>query len=36
VRGIPTLILFKDGQIKGQMVGVNPKSDIVSLVQKNL
>jgi thioredoxin 1 len=36
VRGIPTLILFKDGQIKGQMVGVNPKSNIVSLVQKNL
>jgi len=32
VRGIPTLILFKDGQIKGQMVGVNPKSNIVSLV----
>lgn len=36
VRGIPTLILFKDGQIKGQMVGVNPKANIVSLVQKNL
>lgn len=36
VRGIPTLILFKDGQIKGQMVGVNPKNNIVSLVQKNL
>jgi thioredoxin 1 len=36
VRGIPTLILFKDGQIKGQMVGVNPKSNIVQLIQKNL
>jgi thioredoxin 1 len=36
VRGIPTLILFKDGQIKGQMVGVNPKASIVSLVQKSL
>jgi len=36
VRGIPTLILFKNGQIQGQMVGVNPKSNIVSLVQKNL
>jgi thioredoxin 1 len=36
VRGIPTLILFKEGQIKGQMVGVNPKSNIVSLLQKNL
>ena len=36
ILSIPTLILFKDGQIKGQMVGVNPKSNIVSLVQKNL
>ncbi len=36
VRGIPTLILFKEGQIKGQMVGVNPKSSIVSLIQKNI
>jgi thioredoxin 1 len=34
VRGIPTLILFKDGQVKGQMVGVNPKSNIVQLIQK--
>jgi thioredoxin 1 len=36
VRGIPTLILFKEGQIKGQMVGANPKSNIVQLIQKNL
>ena len=36
VRGIPTLILFKDGRIQGQMVGVNPKSNIVSLLQKSL
>ncbi len=36
VRGIPTLILFKGGQIKAQMVGANPKSSIVSLIQKNL
>jgi thioredoxin len=36
IRGIPTLILFKAGQIKGQMVGVNPKASIVSLIQKNL
>jgi len=36
VRGIPTLIVFKNGQIQGQMVGVNPKSNIVSLVQKSL
>lgn len=36
VRGIPTLILFKNGQIQGQMVGVNPKASIVSMVQKSL
>ncbi len=36
VRGIPTLILFKGGQIKGQMVGATPKSNIVQLIQKNL
>jgi thioredoxin 1 len=36
IRGIPTLILFKGGQIKGQMVGVNPKSNIVALIQKNI
>lgn len=35
VRGIPTLILFKDGQIKGQLVGVSPKANIVALIQKN-
>ena len=36
VRGIPTLILFKNGQIQGQMVGVNPKASIVSPLQKSL
>jgi thioredoxin 1 len=36
VRGIPTLILFKQGQIQGQMVGVNPKSNIVQLIRKSL
>src|SRR5512145_2303960 len=36
VRGIPTLILFKNGQIQGQMVAVNPKASIVSMVQKSL
>ena len=36
VRGIPTLILFKDGQIKGQLVGVSPKANIVALIQKNV
>jgi thioredoxin 1 len=36
VRGIPTLILFKDGQVKGQLVGANPKASILALIQKNL
>ncbi|MBI5576099.1 MAG: thioredoxin [Deltaproteobacteria bacterium] len=36
IRGIPTLILFKEGQIKGQMVGVNTKAGIVSLIQKGM
>ena len=36
VRGIPTLSLFKDGQIKGQLVGVSPKANIVALIQKNV
>src|SRR4030042_2529138 len=36
VRGIPTLILFRDGPIKGQMVGGNPKNNIAQLLQKNL
>lgn len=36
IRGIPTLILFKGGQIKGQMVGVNPKTSIVSLIRNNI
>ena len=36
VMSIPTLILFKEGQIKGQMVGVNTKAGIVSLIQKGM
>lgn len=29
IRGIPTLIFFKDGQIKGTLVGNQPKSEII-------
>jgi len=36
VRGIPTLILFKEGQVKEQIAGMNSKSNIVSLLQKNV
>ena len=36
VRGIPTLILFKDGQIVDQLVGAVPKNQLESLIQKAL
>jgi thioredoxin 1 len=34
VSSIPTLILFKDGQLKDQIVGVRSKDDIVKWVEK--
>ncbi len=36
VRGIPTLILFKDGQLVGQKVGAAPKSVLKQWVQSTL
>jgi thioredoxin 1 len=36
VRGIPTLILFKDGKVVDQVVGAVPKATIESLVKKAL
>ncbi|TAN60424.1 thioredoxin [bacterium] len=36
VRGIPTLILFKDGKVVDQLVGAVPKSQITALVNKAL
>jgi thioredoxin 1 len=36
VRGIPTVILFKDGQVVDQVVGAVPKAQIESLVKKAL
>lgn len=36
VRGIPTLILFKDGEIVDQLVGSVPKSQIEALINKAL
>ena len=36
VRGIPTLILFRDGELKSTKVGLTPKSDIVSWIKENL
>jgi len=36
VRGIPTLILFKDGVIVDQVVGAVPKSQLDALIEKAL
>ncbi|MEW6775981.1 MAG: thioredoxin [Bdellovibrionota bacterium] len=34
IRGIPTLLLFKGGQLVGQIVGAQPKSKFVEMLQK--
>ena len=36
VRGIPTLILFKDGKILDQIVGAVPKARLKALMEKAL
>jgi len=36
VRGIPTLILFKDGKVVDQVVGAVPKSQLDALISKAL
>jgi thioredoxin 1 len=36
VRGIPTLLLIKDGQVVDQLVGNHPKNVIVQAIQKLL
>ncbi len=36
VRGIPTLILFKDGNVVNQLVGAVPKSQITELIDKGV
>ena len=35
IRGIPTLLLFKDGEIVSQKVGAVPKSQLVEWVQSS-
>jgi thioredoxin 1 len=34
VRGIPNLILFKDGELKEQIVGAVPKGHLVKAIEK--
>jgi len=36
IRGIPTLILFKDGKVVDQVVGAVPKSQLEALLNKAL
>jgi len=36
VRGIPTVILFKDGKVLDQVVGAVPKSQLEALINKAL
>ncbi|WKZ32329.1 MAG: thioredoxin [Thermodesulfobacteriota bacterium] len=36
VRGIPTLILFKDGKVVDQLVGAVPKDQVKELIEKAL
>jgi len=35
VRGIPTLMLFKDGEVAGTQVGVAPKGKLVDWIQSS-
>ena len=36
VRGIPTMLLFKDGELKSTKVGATTKSNIVSWIKENI
>ncbi|TAK78149.1 MAG: thioredoxin [Gammaproteobacteria bacterium] len=36
VRGIPTLILFKDGQVKATQVGLLNKADLTRFIDENI
>lgn len=36
VRGIPTLLLFKDGDLKETVVGLSSKDDLSKLIDKHL
>jgi thioredoxin 1 len=36
IRGIPTVILFKDGKVFDQIVGAVPKSKVEEMIKKAL
>ena len=36
IRSIPTLLVFKNGQIKEQLVGTTSKDNLAKLLDKNL
>ncbi len=36
IRGIPTLLLFKDGEVQEQVVGATSKDVIIKMIDKHL
>ena len=36
IRGIPTMLLFSNGEVKSTKVRATPKSDIVSWIKENI
>jgi thioredoxin 1 len=34
VRGIPTLLIFKDGKVQNTQVGATSKTDLVKMIDK--
>lgn len=36
IRGIPTMLLFKDGELKATKVGATTKSNIVAWIKENI
>ena len=36
IKGVPTLFVFKNGEVVGKMVGAAPKQNIAALVQRAL
>jgi thioredoxin 1 len=36
IRGIPTLLVFKGGQVADQIVGVKPKEEIVKVLERHI